>query len=107
MERPLRVPQPVQQPGRVAKEVRVLLEIHADAAEQYLVPADVRLVGESRRVNGQEDDVVPLTLDLRRQRVVADTAAAIHLRSAGGEGNYFHATNFKPRTETRGGRIGD
>jgi hypothetical protein len=41
----------------------VLLEIDADAAEEHLLlPADVLFVGERRRVEGQQRDVVALPI---------------------------------------------
>ena len=40
--------------------------------KKTLCVADVRFVGEGRRVDRQQDDVVPLALQFGGQRVVAD-----------------------------------
>ena len=80
-----RVPQPIQGPGRVTEQGNVLLEKHADAAEEHaFLAADVGLVGQGRSVEGQQRDIVSPPDQLRRQRVVAKAAAAIHRRGAGG-----------------------
>ena len=86
-----RVPQPVEQPRRVAQKRDVLVEVDADAAEQHRVAAaDVGLVGQRGRVDGHQRDVVPPAQQLRRQRVVAQARAAVHVRGPGGDRQNLH-----------------
>ncbi len=66
--------------GVCRKKRGVLLQVDADAAEEHVVLADVRLVGARRRVDRHQRDVVPAREQLGRQRVVAQAAAAIHAR---------------------------
>ena len=106
LQRPLGIPQFVDDPRRFAEQPRMLLQIHADASEEDLVRSHVGLVGERRGVDRKQDDVVPLALQLGGQRVVADAASAVHLRGAGGEGQDLHRA-FIRRTETPGGRRDD
>ena len=63
----------------------MLLQVHADAAEENLLLADVGLIREGGGVDGQQDDIVTLAFELGRERVIADTTAAVHLRGAGGD----------------------
>src|SRR5688572_31745158 len=56
----------------------MLLEVHADASEQHIAAAHVGVVGEGWRVDREERDVVRARHQLDRQRVVAQTAAAVH-----------------------------
>src|SRR4030095_13616572 len=81
----LRAPQPVEQARRVAEERRVLFEVDADAAEEDAPAADVRLVGQGRRVERAQQDVMAARQKLRRQRVIAQATPAVHLRGPGGD----------------------
>src|SRR5215216_2687825 len=92
LERELRVPQPVEQARRVAEEGRVLFEVDADAAEEDAPAADVRLVRQRRRVERHEHNVVPARQQLRRQRVVAQTTPAVHLRGPGRDVEKAHVS---------------
>src|SRR5678815_380070 len=55
---------------------------HAAAAEKHARFADIRLVGQRRRVERKEHDIVASRLQLGRQRVVSQAAAAVHPRRA-------------------------
>src|SRR4026207_1763566 len=68
----------------------MLLEIDADTAEQHVAPADIGVVGEGWRVDGDQRRVVPASHQLDRQRVVAQTAAAIHPGGTGGDREDLH-----------------
>ena len=68
----------------------MLLEIHADAAEKDAFAADVGLIGESRRIERDQRHVVTLRDQFRRQRVVTQTTAAVHIRGAGGDSEDLH-----------------
>ena len=58
--------------------------------KKTFVFADVGFIGQGGGVDRQQDDVVSLAFELRRQRVVADATAAVHLRGAGGECQDLH-----------------
>jgi hypothetical protein len=85
-----RVPDPVEHPRGLPEERHVLLQVHADAAEEHAVVADVGLVGDGGRVDRQQRYVVPAGDHLRGQRVVAEAAPAVHLAGAGGDGQDPH-----------------
>ena len=96
-----RVPQPVEQRGVCRNSGDVLLQVDADAAEEHAAAADVRLVGQRRRVDGQQRDVVAARHQLGGQRVVAQAAAAVHRRRAGGEREDAHRSRPLRRRSVR------
>ena len=55
----------------------------------------LRLVGARRRVDRHERHVVPARQQFRRQRVVAEAAAAIHPCRAGGDREDLHDASFQ------------
>src|SRR5690242_17349093 len=95
------IPEPVEPCRREAEGREVLLQVYADAAEKYALGADVRLVGEGRGIERQQRDVVPLRDQLRCQRVVAQTTAAIHVRGPGGDREELHQTAASARWKAR------
>ena len=54
--------------------------------------ADVALVGAGRRVDRRQDDIVTAGQERGGQRVVAQTAAAVHRAGAAGERENPHAS---------------
>ena len=92
LQRPGRVPELVEKARRMPEERRVLLEKHADPAEEHLLAADVRLVGLGRRVDRRQHDVVAAPEQLGRERVVAQAAAAVHAAGAARERQDAHAS---------------
>src|SRR4030095_11084375 len=75
---PFGIPAPIEQAWRVPEDRGVLLQEDAYSAEEHVTAADVALVGARRCVDRRENDVVPAREELRRERVVAEAAAAIH-----------------------------
>jgi hypothetical protein len=86
----VRIPQPVQQWVRPPEECRLLTEAHANPVQEHLRFADVRLVRAGGRIKGEQDNVVALPLEFRRQGVVAETTTAIHSGGAGCEREDSH-----------------
>ena len=84
-QRPVGVPETIQQARRVPEERGVLLQEDADAAEEDVAAADVALVRPRGRVDGREQHVVAAREQLRRQRVVAQAAPAVHRARAARE----------------------
>ena len=84
------VPETIDQPRRLAKERHVLLEVDADAPEEHALAAHVALVGPRGGVEGNEQPRPPAGLELRRQRVVAQAAPAVHGPRPGGDGQQPH-----------------
>ena len=68
----------------------MLLQVHAHAAEEHAIGADVLLVGDRGRVDGLKRDIVAATQQFPRQRVVAQATAAIHVRGACRNGENPH-----------------
>ncbi len=88
------IPQAIENRRSMPEQRHVLLEINADATEENAFPADAGLVIAHRRVHRNQGDVVTLRHQLRGQRIIAQTTAAIHIGSAGGDGENLHsATN--------------
>ena len=94
-----RVPDEVEDRGRLAEEREVLLQVDADAGEENVRVGDVVLVRARRRVDGQQHHVVPARQELRGERVVAQAGAAVHPGGAGGDGEDAHP---RPRPRRRG-----
>ena len=90
-----RVPEAVEDGRGLAEERHVLLEVDADPPEEDVPVADVRLVGEGGRVDGEEQHVVLAGEELRGERVVAQAAAAVHPARARGDLEEAHA-QFPP-----------
>ena len=61
------VEQPVEEPGRVAEQPALLLQVDVDAAEEDAVLADVVLVGADRRVGRDQQGVVARAAAGRRR----------------------------------------
>ena len=75
---PRRIPQPIEDARQPADDGRVLLQVHADAAEQHVPAADVLVIGQRRRVDRDQGHVVTPRHQLDGQRIVPEAAAAIH-----------------------------
>ena len=81
----LEVPKPVQDPGSLAKDAEVLLEIDIDSAQEDPSLADVGFIGASGGVGRNQMDLMTSGHERRRQGIVPETAAAVH--GAGARGN--------------------
>src|SRR5688500_9747285 len=84
------VEQFVEDAWRRAEKFGFLLQVDADAAEEDARFADVRLVGQRRRIERNEHDVVSTRFQLCGERVVAQATAAIHSRRACGDEKDLH-----------------
>src|SRR5215475_98686 len=76
----------------------MLFQVDADAAEESLLAADIRLIGQRRRIKRQQRDIVPLVDQFSGERVVAQTTAAIHSGGAGGDVENIHMLRAPPLT---------
>ena len=72
----------------------VLVQVDADAAEEHAARADVALVGPRRRIERQERHGVAAGDELRRKRVVAEAASAIHPGGPCGNGEDPHSSRL-------------
>lgn len=68
----------------------MLLKIHIDAPQKHPVEADVVLIGASRGVGGNQQNLVPGVHQGCCERVVAQAAAAVHVARARGDVGYPH-----------------
>ena len=82
----------IEQSWSVPEDRCVLLEEDADPAKEHVTAADVTFVGAGRCVDRRENDVVPTREELRREGVVAETAAAVHAAGPACQRQDPHAT---------------
>src|SRR5215208_4717853 len=68
----------------------MLLEVDVDAAKQHIAAADVNVVGERWGIDRDQRRIVATRDQLDRQRVLAETAAAIHPSGTRGDREDLH-----------------
>ncbi len=73
----------MNQPGTVAEEGELLLQIDVQRTVEDPVDADVVLVGADRRVGRDQRDLVTLPLQGSGQGVVVQARPAVHAGGAG------------------------
>src|SRR5262249_50124858 len=82
VQEPSTIEQAIYKPRSPAKQCRCLFQVDIDAPEKNLAFANVVFVGAERRVRGNQNCVMSLSLQRSHQSVVAHAIPAKHSRGA-------------------------